>query len=177
MKDWTEYAFKNNLVVQKLGKCQLCSSNTNHGVSECLEMAARVTNQIEHPLGILHGTIFLSVDAHALQHSEVHGRWNNHFHLSRLNLILRGKISWNYKMSPILSSVLDSYKMDKESEFIHPPEIGQRGRWTVTDIAQTTTDADYIKSVWKWASDVFDSYSKGHPIAFAVSDLFREKMG
>ncbi|WP_069872288.1 DUF5946 family protein [Fusibacter sp. 3D3] len=94
-------------------------------------------------------TIFLCVDAHALQHAEIHGRWNNHFHLTRLNLILNENIKWNYKLSPLLSEVVDSYKASRLEERIIPPEIGKNGNSTVLDVCNTSDGEEYIKVVYR----------------------------
>lgn len=129
MQEWQEQAKKNNLALIEKGECQLCGSKTSQGISECVEKSAYVTHRLRHDEGIKHMTVFLSVDAHALQHSEIHGRWSNHFHLTRLYLIFRENIKWNYKYSPILSDVVNLYKNNHLNEVIEAPEAKKEGRW------------------------------------------------
>ena len=121
-------------------------------------------------------SVFLCVDAHALQHAEIHGRWNNHFHLSRLHLILKDKVPWNYKYSVLLSEVLKSYKKANPIETIDRPERKKRGRITVIDVEGANSQEDYNEKVAKWADAVFESYHDGHAIAREVSILFTQKL-
>jgi hypothetical protein len=176
MQEWQEQAFKNNLVILAEGECQLCGAKTNKNLFECVEKTSFLTHKLNHELGIKHMTIFLCVDAHALQHSEIHGRWNNHFHLTRLNLILLEKIQWSYKFSPILSNVIDSYKIKHSDEIIITPELKRRGLTMITDVERSTSDKGYINLVNKWATDVFESFHSGHKIAQQISDLFIKKL-
>jgi len=176
MQDWIDQANNNNIKIEDHGQCQFCLSRTEYGVSECVEVASLLTHKIEHSIGIEHMTIFLSVDAHALQHSEIHGRWNNHFHLTRLNLILAEQIRWNYQFSTVLSSVVNKYKEGKDNEFILSPQIGYRGALTVTDVLDTNSNEEYVRTVWDWAQQVFLSYRNGQEIVKEISQLFKKKI-
>lgn len=176
MQDWLDQARKNNLTIQERGRCQLCSSRTEHGVAECVELASQVAPRVDHSVGVEKGTIFLSVDCHALQHSEIHGRWNNHFHLTRLNLILTDGVRWNYRLSPVLSAVVNQYKEGRDHEFIMAPNVGSRGALTVSDILDTSSEEEYVLKVWAWARQVYASYSDGHGIVQEVSRLFRARI-
>ena len=176
MKTWKEQASKNGLAIEEDGNCQLCGAMTSKGLSECIYKSSMIIHKLEHNLGVKNMTIFLCVDTYALQHSEVHGRWNNHFHLSRLNLILNRKIQWNYKFSSILSHILDTYKLKNENEIIENLELKNRGLITVVDIQKTKLDADYVKIVNKWALEVFEKYVNGHQIVNEISEIFLRKI-
>jgi hypothetical protein len=176
MQEWQEQAVKNNLVILEEGECQLCGAKTNKNLRECVEKASFLTHRLNHKLGIQYMTIFLCVDAHALQHAEIHGRWNNHFHLTRLNLILIEKIQWNYKLSVILSHVIDAYKIKHSDETIINPAIKKRGLTTITDVEKSSSDKDYINLVNQWATDVFESFYRDHEIAQQISDLLIKKL-
>lgn len=176
MQEWYEFAEKNGFSVIDSGKCQLCNSDVGRGICECIEIANQITHKIDHIKGIENMTIFLSVDAHALQHSEIHGRWNNHFHLTRLNLIINRKIKWNYKLSPKLSEVLNLYKKAHNEEVIVNPIIGNRGNLTVKDINEIDSEKEYIKMVWIWANEVLNSFNDMQHILDEISDSFLEKV-
>lgn len=176
MQKWQDQAEKNNLVISEKGDCQLCGSRTNGGIAECVEKAGYITTRESRINDTTQISIFLCVDAHALQHAEIHGRWNNHFHLSRLHLILQDKIVWEYKYSVLLSEILKSYKEIKPNEIIASPNRKKRGEITVTDIEGHSSDEQYLKMVTHWATSVFDSYSEGHDIAKEIANLFKQKI-
>jgi len=176
MQDWNEFAQKNGLAIKDTGPCQLCNSEVSKGIIECIDIASQITHKLDHDLGVDKMTIFLCVDAHALQHSEIHGRWNNHYHLARLHLILKKNIKWNYKLSPLLSEVLDKYKVKNENEVIRNPMIGNRGVITVRTVNDSVGDDQYIRLVWAWADDVFNTFHESHDISDKISDLFLKRV-
>lgn len=176
MQDWREQAQKNNLVLLEEGACQLCGSNTTKGIAECLEKAAHVTYRLSQGEGVEYMTIFLSVDSHALQHPEIHGRWNNHLHLSRLYLVLREKLRWQHKYTPVLSGIVNDYKKRHPNEVIEPPEVKKRGITTVTDVEAADSDRQYIERVREWADGVFESFGHGHEIASEIAKACRRKI-
>ncbi len=53
-------------------------------------------------------TRFLSVDAMALQHCELHGPWNNHIHLARLFLIFEKNVAFIF-IFEVLEAVKNAY--------------------------------------------------------------------
>lgn len=176
MKSWQDQADKNGLKILTHGSCQLCGSSTKDGISECVTIASLINQKVDHKISVDKMTLFLSVDAHALQHPEIHGRWNNHFHLSRLNLILNKKVRWSYNLSPLLSTVLDTYKLEHQNELIIPSPPLQRGKTTVTDVEGSQSEDDYSEIVYLWALQVYESYKSGRSIAEKVSTLFLEKL-
>jgi hypothetical protein len=123
-----------------------------------------------------HISRFLSVDAHALQHPEIHGRWSNHFHLTRLNLILGKKQTWNYKKSPILSDYLNAYKLNRPNEFLSIPKPLERGKITAKDLIKATTADECVALIKIWADEVYHSLSSSHSIVSQIADGFLDNI-
>lgn len=175
MPKWLEQAAKNDLEILEDGQCQLCGSDTFHGITECVAIASKITHKISQEKGIQHMTLFLCVDAHALQHTLIHSRWNNHFHLARLHLILVDKIQWNYELSPILQEALDAYKISHPDEKIIEQDANHQPTITVTDVDASHDESEYIDLVWQWAEEVYASFSEHHVNARQLADLFHQK--
>lgn len=176
MQEWRSQAHKNNLDIKENGKCQLCEAQLTNGISQCVDISNYIAHKLNHDEGVKSMTIFICVDAHALQHAEIHGRWNNHFHLTRLNLILNENIKWNYKLSPLLSEVVNEYKVSRLEERIVPPMLGKRGQTTVVDVYNTSNDEEYIKMAYRWAREVYNSFENGHEIVEELSKIFKTKL-
>ncbi len=177
MQKWQVQAEKHNLIIIKEGDCQLCGSATTRGIGECIEKSAYIPHRLSHDEGVEHMTLFLCVDAYALQHSEMQGRWSIHLHLARLYLMLVEKIQWNYSYTPILSSVVDAYKIKHRNETIAPPAVKSRGAVTVTDVEKANSDSQYIALVNSWALGAFKSYNEGHQIAQRIAEALKTKVG
>jgi hypothetical protein len=114
----------------------------------------------------------MSVDAHALQHPEIHGRWSNHFHLTRLHLILKKKQTWDYNKSPLLSDYLNRYKSNKPNEFLKAPESLNRGRITAKDLTNAATAEECAQRIIKWADEVYHSWNSNHEIVSQIAEGF-----
>lgn len=175
MPKWLEQAAKNDLEILEDGQCQLCGSDTLHGITECVATAGKITHKISQEKGIQHMTIFLCVDAHALQHTLIHGRWNNHFHLTRLHLILRHQAQWTYDLTTVLNEVLDAYKLKHADERIVDPDQAHRSTITVIDVDASHDEDEYVRLVWQWAEQVYTSFADSHPIAQSLAELFLQK--
>jgi Family of unknown function (DUF5946) len=91
MQDFIEQAKKIGVTLLDKGKCQFCGANYEGGVFECMEIYNNKVLLFDYNIPEINQTRFLIVDAHALQHFELHGRWNNHLHLTRLCLLLENK--------------------------------------------------------------------------------------
>lgn len=122
MQDYIDIAKKNGIKLYNNGACQFCGAATTKGVHECVEIFSLGFQLIDYSIPENHIYRFLSVDAHTLQHPEIHGRWNNHFHLLRQHLMFEYKIQWNYQLSPKLSAHLNTYKKKHQDEFLIPPQ-------------------------------------------------------
>ncbi|SEI03810.1 hypothetical protein SAMN02927937_02897 [Paenimyroides aquimaris] len=113
MQDFIDQARKNEVTLFDKGKCQFCGADYQKGIFDCMDNYNNGLELLDFNNSEYHISRFLSVDAHALQHPEIHGRWSNHFHLTRLNLILDKKQQWDYKKSPLLSDYLNEYKLNR----------------------------------------------------------------
>ena len=89
MQDYIDKAKKNGVTLLGNGRCQFCDAETTRGIHECVEIFSLGFQMIDYSKIDNHLYRFLTVDAHTLQHPEIHGRWNNHFHLTRQHLIFK----------------------------------------------------------------------------------------
>ncbi|MCI5056226.1 MAG: DUF5946 family protein [Flavobacteriales bacterium] len=163
MQDYIDFAKKNGVSLLNRGRCQFCGAHTKRGIHECLEVFNLGFQEIDFSKIENHIYRFLIVDAHALQHPEIHGRWSNHFHLTRLHLIFEYEIKWAYDLSPKLSDYLNRYKIHKQNEYLTPPDILKRGAITTTEIKEKTTNEKECKElIRKWAFEVYGKWSINH---------------
>lgn len=173
MQDYIDLAEKNGITLVDKGKCQCCGANTTRGIHECVELFSLGFEYLNYadPAHFIYR--FLSVDAHTLQHPEIHGRWNNHFHLTRLHLIFYYKVAWNYQLSPQLSNCLNKYKIDRQNEYLIPPEVTKRGTLTTTAIIEQSTSEETCKSLVKaWAMEVYQQWNKYHSTIDPIAQNF-----
>lgn len=176
MQDYIDLAEKNGITLIDNGKCQFCGANTERGIHECLEIFnlgfqgvdySNVENQIYR---------FLVVDAHTLQHPEIHGRWSNHFHLSRLHLIFKYDVKWTYDLSPKLSDYLNTYKAHRKNEYLNIPEVLKRGHITTTDILEKSVNEKICKDwIKKWAVEVYHKWNLNHNTIDSIAKDFLKK--
>ena len=170
MQDYISLAEKNGVELLNSGACQFCGSKTKRGIHECLEIFNFGFESVDYSDTKNHIYRFLTVDSHCLQHPEIHGRWNNHFHLTRLHLILKFKVEWTYELSPKLSAYLNKYKLKKQDEYLLPPELMQRGTITATEILAISKDVSKCKLLIKdWAEDVYRTWEMCHNVADIIS--------
>lgn len=174
MPKWLEQAIKNDVEILEDGQCQLCGSDTLHGITECVATAAKLVHRVSHEKGVQRQTIFLCIDAHALQHPQIHGRWNNHFHLARLHLIVHEKVQWTYDDSETLNIVLDAYKVKHAQELIHVPDAGGKSCLTVIDVDACPSEEEFIAMVWQWAEQVYAEHATSHDVAHRLATLFHQ---
>ncbi|WP_027419647.1 DUF5946 family protein [Crocinitomix catalasitica] len=173
MQDYIDLAAKNGVTLLDDGNCQFCGANTQRGIHECLEIFNLGFQIIDFSPIENHIYRFLIVDAHTLQHPEIHGRWNNHFHLTRLHLIFKYQMQWTYALSPKLSDHLNKYKLQKEDEYLNPPELLKRGNITTTDIKEKAINEEVCKEmIREWALTVYDKWSKYHNIVEEIAKGF-----
>ncbi|AXT62275.1 hypothetical protein D1816_18535 [Aquimarina sp. AD10] len=176
MQNYIYVAKKNGVALLDSGQCQFCGANTKRGIHECLEIFNLGFQEIDFSNRANHIYRFLIVDAHTLQHPEIHGRWNNHFHLSRLHLIFKYDIKWTYAHSPKLSDYLNEYKVHKHDEYLNPPEILKRGNITTIDIKEKSTNEFNCKDlIKKWALEVYEKWSTHHDIVDDIAKGFLKR--
>ena len=177
MQDYIDFAEKNGVRLLDTGKCQFCGANTTKGIHECLEIFNLGFQQIDFSDTENHKYRFLMVDAHTLQHPEIHGRWSNHFHLLRLHLIFGYNINWTYKLSPKLSDYLNVYKENKQEEYLTPPEVLKRGNITTTDVLEKSTNEKECKDlIGKWALEVYEKWSDYHKLVGGMAKGFLDSI-
>ena len=174
MQSYIDFANKNGIVLLEKGKCQFCGADVSAGIKECVDM---FNNELDSSLDFYHPDNliykFLIVDAHTLQHPEVHGRWNNHLHLSRLHLILNHKINWTYKSSTRLSRCLNKYKQTHLDEYLIPPGPLERGSLTITDIISHSKNEQKLKEmIGRWAMEVYTSWDQYHRTVEKIAEKY-----
>ncbi len=172
MQHFTDQAHKNGVTLLGNGKCQFCGADYQRGVFECMENYNSGLERIDFSNPENHTYRFLSVDAHALQHPEIHGRWSNHFHLTRLNLILDKKQIWDYKKSPMLSDYLNAYKLTRPEEFLSVPKSLERGNITAKELVSASTSTECFELIQKWADEVYDAWSSNHSLVSEIANGF-----
>ena len=173
MQNYIDIATKNGVILHDSGACQFCGANTKRGIHECVELFSLGFQVLDFTIPEHHLYRFISVDAHTLQHPEIHGRWNNHFHLTRLHLMLTYNIEWNYKLSPELSDYLDRYKVHNQSEFLVPPLALKRGTITTTDILHNSSGITECQNmIIKWGNEVYRAWSIHHLTADHIAQGF-----
>ncbi len=176
MQNFIDQAEKNGVTLLNKGGCQFCGADYERGIYECMENYNNGLQLFDFNDSENHIYTFLSVDAHALQHPEIHGRWSNHFHLTRLNLVLDKKLNWDYKKSPLLSDYLNEYKLNRSNEFLALPNALERGCMTAKDLTKATTTNECAEMVKKWAMEVYHAWSFNHSIVSQIADNFLEKI-
>jgi hypothetical protein len=174
MQDYIAYAKKNGITLETEGDCQLCGSKVSRGVFECHENAHHITDILDFNNPAYYLTRFLSVDAMALQHCEIHGPLNNHIHLTRLFLIFEKKLSWEYSKTSQLSNIINRYKKNK-TEYLDPPPPKQRGKFTTSDLIKAGSAEEIVVIVRNWANDVYNCFSKHHALVSSIGETFISK--
>ena len=172
MQDCIDQASKNGVILFDKGKCQFCGADFQKGIFDCMENYNKGLELIDFNKSENHIFKFLSVDAHALQHPEIHGRWSNHFHLTRLNLILEKNKNWHYKTSILLSNYLNKYKASRPNEFLNPSTPMDRGTITTKDFITVTTVEDCMELIIMWAKEVYIAWGDNHLIVSKIADEF-----
>lgn len=109
-----------------MGVCQFCGAKFLSGIHECVEDYSNGLQLLDFSNSEHYLSRFYSVDAHALQHPEIHDRWNNHFYLTILYLIFEKNEVWDYVRSSPLCVYLKNYKTKNATEIIIPPSAKRR---------------------------------------------------
>jgi len=176
MQNYIDLAEKNGVTLLDNGRCQFCNANTKRGIHECLEVFNIGFQEIDFSHPENHMYRFYIVDAHTLQHPEIHGRWSNHFHLTRLHLVFKYDINWTYELSPKLSDYLNQYKIHNKDEYLIPPELLKRGNITTTDIKEKSTNEKDCKDLIKnWATEVYEKWSAHHNVVDHIAKGFLKR--
>ncbi len=171
MQDFITYARKHGITLINEGPCQFCGTPRTGGVFECHENVHHLSKVLGFNNPDHYETRFLSVDAMALQHCELHVPWNNHIHLTRLFLIFEKNISWDYSKTPKLSNVINNYKKNK-SESLAPPPLQHREEITTSDLLKTISAEETVAGVKKWAMEVFQAFRHHHVLVSSIAKMY-----
>ena len=173
MQSYVDLATKNGVVLDDVGPCQFCGAVLDRSVHECMEIFELAFGGVDLTSPQDHIFRFFIVDAHALQHPELHGRWSNHFHLARLVTVFDEGVAWRYPDSPRLSAALDVHKAGVPDERLVPPGAGERGTHTVGDVQAVRDDEAACKAeIRAWASSVHDAWASEHEKVLPVVQSF-----
>lgn len=176
MQDYIDIASKNGFTLIGQGKCQFCGSDIERGIHECIELFSQIAYEsIDYSNLENHIFRFIAVDAHTLQHPEIHGRWNNHFHLTRQHLIFHYHVQWNYDLSTKLSDHLNEYKIQNSEETLKPPTPNRGSITTNEVINDSSIETDCREMTLKWGIEVYNSWSHHHDIVDRIARGFIEK--
>ena len=174
MQNFIDHSIQNGVTLLDKGKCQCCGADYEGGIFECMKNFNNGLDLLDANDSTYHTPKFLRVDAHALQHPEIHGRWNNHFHLTRLHLILDQKVIWDYTKSPLLNNFLNVYKQSNPDEKFAPPQPQKRGSITLKDLSNAKTAAECVLRINQWADEVYQSWSPQHAVVSQIARDFLE---
>ncbi len=159
-RTYTEFAEANGVELPDGGPCPFCGADFERGVHACVEVFELGFGVLDLSAPEDHRYRFFIVDAHALQHPELHGRWSDHFHLARLELVLGRGVAWSYSMSPRMSRALDAYKLGAPDEVLEVPPPGERGEVTAARVRAAQDDPEACRAVIvDWASSVLEARS------------------
>jgi Family of unknown function (DUF5946) len=176
MRSAEEHAARHGLQLSTQGPCPMCGAPSGSGFDGCLTHAGRLGELVDFADEQHHVTRFLSVDAMALQHSEVHGPWNNYLHLARLRLILVDGLRWRYPYTPVLSAATDAYARGRRPE-LPPPPPGRRGALTALDLPGPAGADAAPAFVREWAGTVLQAYGPAALDAVRpISEDFRRRL-
>lgn len=172
MKDFISQAEINGYSLNGVGDCQFCGAPFEKGIFDCVNQANHALEMFDFSDLAFHQYRFLSVDAHALQHPEIHGRWSNHFHLSRLHLILEKNLVWDYKTSPLLSHYLNQYKIKNENELLNVPPVLLRGEFNSKNLLEAKSALQLAEIILAWSKSVYLAWQANHDLVAKISEGF-----
>ena len=137
--------------------CQLCGTPVAEGVKGCWELAAALLIR-EYPDGLVGGATFYGVDAHALQHPEIHGKKNNAAHLLHLYWI------FEHHQEARVGTVPRWWQQYLQGSStiprLDPPQ--DRGRITVADVVAATSAHAAAVLMEQWARSVYAAWHVHH---------------
>ncbi len=139
------------------GRCSRCGAVASDGQADCRRLFEEVL-ALEYGNPAYGAVHLLTVDAHALQHSEDHGPRSNAFHLLRLYVLLeRGgdpRIGWNPQWLKVQIGKTQGLP------FLEPPD--DQGAVTVADVHGAPTPGEHAERAWRWARSVWEAWGEYH---------------
>jgi hypothetical protein len=113
-----------------------------------------------------------TVDSHALQHPEIHGKKNNFFHLLRLGYIFIYKGESGINKDPKVLKKRINGNID--IPILIPPVT--RGKINVNILEKAENPDEYFKLAQEWALEVWNSWSSYHDvIENELKTIFKKK--
>ncbi len=167
---------RKNIKLKNTGPCQFCGAQMAKGVLECVSIYEQAFQLFDLSDQQSLGYRFLSVDAHALQHPEIHGHWSSHFHLTRLHLMLKLQVEWNYRQSVQLNHYLNQFQLDRRNKYLVLPPAGMRGTITAKEVFSTADVEVCKRRINKWACQVYDAWSANHDRITGMATDFLQKL-
>ena len=135
----------------------MCKAKVVGGEEGCQKLFERVLKK-EYSNPAYGGVHLLTMNCYALQHSEIHRKNSNAFHLLRLGWMLARE-----KDKKIGKTELDfrSYAKDlRNFPFLSPPQ--NRGKMTIADIPLDKDAKVHARCVVKWANEVWRAWEAHH---------------
>lgn len=144
---------------EEIATCPLCGAAAGSGSDACLRLLAQLAERAHAEKGYAQAHLF-SVDAHALQHSELHGRLSNHVHLLSLCLMLeRGASASVDSRKPAVEKFL---ALGREWPALEPPPVPQRGKLTVKNVLDASAEERPLLAR-RWAEEAWQAWHPHHP--------------
>jgi hypothetical protein len=138
--------------------CHCCSARVREGLKGCFELfLERCTLGYAPPE--YRQAMFYGVDAHALQHPEIHGRKSIAGHLLRLHWIFEHGEHARVGRVP---QWWQQYLECEEIQYLEPPKL--RGAVTVTDevLVAAETAREHAAAMQYWAWSVYQAWHEHH---------------
>lgn len=164
------YPTKTEITINCEGPCQFCGSPVRHGFYECYDHFNRLQVVLGSPKHNFLQERFLSTDAMALQHCEVHGNGSNLLQLTRLYLMIEKNVTWDHSKTSKLSFIINQYKSD-HLEILSPRPLKTRGRHTVIETRRLGGADDFPAFINRWSKEVFEAYHEHHDLCAYLASL------
>lgn len=136
--------------------CHCCGAFIHEGLKGCFEvfseLCARGYNDPRYGAATFYG-----VDAHALQHPEIHGKKNNAGHLLRLCWVFE---YGQERHSGTVPKWWQGYLQRNDIIYLPPPR--QRGKLTVVEVAGAQTPEQHAALMKQWALAVYEAWNVHH---------------
>jgi hypothetical protein len=137
--------------------CPYCKAIVAGGVEGCVSLFNEIlTLEYTNPeYGAVH---LLTCDAHPLQHSEIHGKKNNPFHLLRLCWLLEHNGDPKIGQGP--RWLQNHFNGMPELPILIPPT--DRGKMTVVDVHKAKDAKEHAQLVKQWGISVWQAWNTHH---------------
>ncbi len=136
--------------------CQCCGAAVAEGVQGCWQLYAGLSER-SYGDPTYAGATFYGVDAHALQHPEIHGKKNNAAHLLRLHWIFTRNA---HAYANTVPRWWQAYLNGSVVPILDPPSA--RGDITVVQVAAAESAAAYAAALQAWAKSVYAAWAIHH---------------